>query len=374
MEAERGFGHKKAAAIVILAVLVILGAGTAFYYTNIVPRNNRETANTEAYYSSLLGNNPTGLQNFFLEDIRSGVNDQITKSSIYFITHRFFDNGGNIYEIYDYINSHPELAFLKEAETIYPITFGQITEKVVPTTFTDRGFYAYLAYLEVLDKYGYADIATLGTLANQYAKFALFTTTLAKEMAPEEGSRHTRYAKPNTERAIRFLDKAKQTVADILDGKITSQEIPERDILVGLNQFGSALRYLEALEVDFASPKPANEIFEFAVEFSHRYVPELIFFTSLLNASTLAWLDSSSPDQIRTALFPILEFDTKKTGLLDTSIVHYIIDARFEPEPVRLRDTNQDLYSKRNILRLAGKVPEFKNWLVYNGWTEDDFK
>ena len=32
-----------------------------------------------------------------------------------------------------------------------------------------------------------------------------------------------------------------------------------------------------------------------------------------------------------------------------------------------------DMYSKRNTLRLAGKVPEFKSWLKSNGWVDGDF-
>ncbi|MBI2409726.1 hypothetical protein HYV30_01650 [Candidatus Kaiserbacteria bacterium] len=337
----------------------------ALYYTAMVPRNNREAANTRAYYSSLLGNNPTGLQNFFLEDIRSGVNDKETKSSIYFIIHRFLDNGGNIYEIYEYINCHPELAFLKKAEAIYPITFKHVRNRAVPRTFTERGFYAYLAYLEVLDSYGYANIAALGTAADLYAKFALFSTTIAKKMTPEAGARRTKYVTRNTTRSIRFLDKSQQTISDILDGKITPQDIPERDILVGLNQYGAALRYLEALGVEYASPKSADKIFDYAAGFSYRCVPELSHFTSLLNASTLALLDSPA-ERIKTALLPVLEFDTKKVKLLSTSIIHYILNARFEP-------WSQDLYSKRNILQLAHKVPEFMTWLIYNGWTEADF-
>ena len=128
---------------------------------------------------SLLGGDPKKLQNLFLEDIKNGKNDKFTKSAAYFITHRFFDNGGNIYEIYDYINAHPELAFLKEAEKIYPNIFDQIHKRTLPSIYVDRSYYAYLAYVEILNKHGYSDIAALGTAANQYAKLAHNNTAIA---------------------------------------------------------------------------------------------------------------------------------------------------------------------------------------------------
>ncbi|MFA9262384.1 MAG: hypothetical protein ACEQSB_03450 [Undibacterium sp.] len=332
----------------------------------------RERASEDAFNASMLRNSPTALQDAFLYDVQNGINDRVTKSAIYFITHRFFDNGGNIYEIYDYVEAHPELSFLKEAEAIYPKWFDQLKKKQIPPTPVDRAIYIYLAYVEVLQKYKYTDIAATGTAANQYAKTAYFSTTIAKEMPKKEGDYRSYFAKRDMAKAAKFIQASKQDVADILDGKLTENDITPRDILVGLNQYAAALRYLEALGKEVSSPKSADEIFEFTMEYSHRKVYQLNLFTSLLNASTLAILDSSDPTSIRRALYPILEFNPKGR-LLETSIIHKVLDSRFERQPGDVGETNMDIYSKRNTLRLAEKVPEFKAWLLANGWVEDDF-
>ena len=326
------------------------------------------------YYESLLKNNPSGLQNSFVEDIKSGVNSGETKSAIYFITHRFFDNGGNIYEIYDYIESHPELSFLKEAEGIYPDVFEQIKEKKLPSIYTYSAFYAYLAYVEVLNKYGYADVATLATAANQYAGNLYFKTVLTKEMEENGEASRLKDVSRDLKKSLDFLNMSGGDVEKILDGKLTSDDMPSRDILVGLNQYASALRYLEALGVKATSTKTSREVFDFAMDYSARFVLELNIFTSLVNASTLAILDSSTSEEIKIALLPILNFDTKKPNSYKGSVIRKIIQSRFEQKPKEISYTRLDLYSKRNALLLASKVPDFKAWLMYNGWVEADFK
>lgn len=357
---------------IALVGLCIVGV---YYYTVTVPKNKIAKHNN-AYYASLLQNNPTVLQNSFADDVKNGLNDKYTKSDAYFVTHRFFDNNGNIYEIYDYVNSHPELAFLKEAEGIYPGIFEQIKNKTLPATFVDRAVYAYLAYVEVLEKHGYTDIAAIGTAANQYAKTAYFAKTVSTEMTNKARvPSRVKYVERDSNKAREFLNLAKGDVADILDGKITLDDVPARDILVGLNQYAAALRYLDGLGVDISfSPKTSKEIFTFTMDYSYRFVPELNLFTSLLNASTLTVLNATSPYEVKDALYPILDLDTKKGKLLDASIIHKIIDSRFEKKPRLISDTNMDIYSKRNALTLAKKVPEFKAWLISNGWTDADFQ
>lgn len=378
--------NAKAIVLVLLLVLaVLLSVGLFRYFSTLRQEARQEDAaerrvvNTEdAFNASHLRNSPTALQDLFLEDIRNGVNDKVTKSAIYFITHRFFDNGGNIYEIYDYIEAHPELAFMKEAELIYPNEFKQLKEGVIPRIAVDRAIYIYCAYIEVLHKHGYADVAATATVANQYAKTAYYTTAIAKEMPKKEGAHRSRYAKRNMKKAGEFLRISKQQVADIMDGKLTEKDIMPRDILVGLNQYAASLRYLEALGVDVSvSPKSADEIFEYTMEYAYRNVPALHHFTSLLNASTLAILDGADPRDVRTALYPILDFDMKgERGVLPTSILHEVIKSRFEQKlpPERIGETNMGIYSKRNTLRLAAMVPEFKSWLMENGWVEADFQ
>ncbi|MFZ1627066.1 MAG: hypothetical protein WAT81_04655 [Candidatus Moraniibacteriota bacterium] len=376
--------NKKTAVIVLALVFAVLLATGSFRYFSALRQesqsqtaaDDRARATEDAFNASHLRNSPTALQDLFLDDIRNGVNDKVTKSAIYFITHRFFDNGGNIYEIYDFIEAHPELVFMKEAEAIYPREFDQLKKGIIPRNAVDRAIYIYCAYVEVLYKHGYADVAATATAANQYAKTAYYTTTIAKEMPKKEGAHRSRYAKRNVKKAVELMRMSKQSVIDIMDGKLTEKDIMPRDLLVGLNQYAAAIRYLEAMGYEVSSsPKSAKEIFEFTTEYAYRNVPALHHFTSLLNASTLAIVDGANPKDVRSALYPILDFDMKGR-VLSTSILHRIIESRSEPKlpPDRIGETNMDIYSKRNTLRLAGIVPEFKTWLMSNGWVESDFQ
>lgn len=376
--------HKKAIVIAVALALAVSLAAGSFWYFGLPHQwlqsekggDDRVSSSEDAFNASHLRNSPTALQDLFLNDVRNGVNDKVTKSAIYFITHRFFDNGGNIYEIYDFIEAHPELAFMKEAEAIYPNEFAQLKKKTIPKIGVDRAIYIYCAYIEILYKYGYTDVAATATVANQYAKTAYFTTEIAKEMPKKEGAHRSRFAKRNTEKAVEFMRISRQQVADIMDGKLTEKDIMPRDILVGLNQYAAALRYLEALGYDVSIfPKSAKEIFEYTMEYSYRNVPALHHFTSLLNASTLAIIDGADPRDVRTALYPVLDFDMKGR-VLPTSILHEVIKSRTEPKlpPARIGETNMGIYSKRNTLRLASIVPEFKTWLMSNGWVESDFQ
>ena len=110
------------------------------------------------------------------------------------------------------------------------------------------------------------------------------------------------------------------------------------------------------------------------MDYSSRFVIELNIFTSLLNTSTLAVLDSSTAEEIKVALTPILSFDTKKPSSYKGSVIRKIINSKFEQKLEGSNYVRMDIYSKWNVLLIANKVPEFKSWLMSNGWTESDFK
>lgn len=364
--------------ISILSLVVIFAISFGVFYFFKITYEKKELdkirQRDNAYYESLLLNKPTNLQNIFVEDINKGVNNMNTKSAAYFITHRFFDNNGNIYEIYDYVESHPELSFMKEAEAIYPDIFEKVKKKELPAVYTYASFYAYLAYVEVLHKYGYADIAALATAANQYAGNMYFRVTIAKELTEKEKVEYLKNKERDIKKALWFFDLANGDAEKILEGKLTTSDVPARDILVGLNQYGSALRYLAALGVNATSTKTSGEVFAFAVDYASHFVPELNIFTALINASTLAILDSSTKEEVKTALLPILNFDTKKQNQQNEKVISRIVEAKFEQKPEDVTRTRMDVYSKRNILLLTSRVPEFKSWLMSNGWAESDFK
>lgn len=390
---EQKFSNNIIAAVAIIIALVLLLLGY-FYIQNksilsirgatvtnadIKNKKEREKRNYDAYYSSLRQNNPMELQNSFLDDIKNGVNDEYTKSSIYFITHRFFDNGGDIYEIYDFVNEHPEINFLKEAEMIYPEIFGEIKKRNKNLTYRSH-LYAYCAYLDVILKHNYGDIASIGTVANQYAKLVFFSKMILKSNKVSEGEKKIReeWVIRNAEKSLNYIALMEADIKGILNMQIDEKNIPARDILVGMNQFASSLRYLEAAGVRASTTVSSKEVFAFSSEFSHRNVKELEHFTAFLNASTLAIVSSSSPEEIKVALYPILDFDTRKVVDGNTSynlgILGKIIDTKLEVLPRELSEGYYDIYSKWNIILLAKKVPEFKKWLMYNGWTETDFK
>lgn len=380
-----GNGSKNIIKIIVsLAVFLIIGfiIGTKIIdISKDTATQKKDKERHDAFYAGILKNDPKLLQAAFVEDIKNGVNDKYTKSDAYFVTHRYFDNGGNIYEIYDYINNHQELGFInREAEKLYPVAFARIKNGTMSRAFTDASAYAYLAYVEVLYNHGYTDVAALSTLANQYVKMAYYNTSIAKEMPKKEGQERAEYARRDASKALRFLKIAEPQVRDVVYGSKKASDVVPRDVLVGVNQYAAAVRYFEGLkENGLSTTTPitslnSNDLFSFAMEYSRRSVPELALFTSLLNGSTLALLSSSTPQEIKTALYPIIDFNTKTGNLSQNSIIHKILNSRFEPKPKNVGDTNMDIYSKRNTLRLAKKVPEFKTWLMYNGWKETDFK
>jgi hypothetical protein len=381
MEEKIKISRRKKILQIILGVflIVILFCGI-FYYFIFIPREQEKEAerareSKEAWIQSSLHNNPEALQNSFADDVQNGVNDQYTKADAYWITHRYSDTLGNVYEIYDYIQSRPHLAFIQtEADLIYPKIFEKIRNRTINVG-TDNARYAYLAYIEVLKKHGYTDIAGLGTASNQYAKTAYFNTTILSEIAKddEDVPRVSKYISRDIEKSIKFANYAKKDVVKIMNGELTDKDVPARDILVGLNQYAAALRYRQSVGADYSSPKTADEIFDFTTEYTRTNAPQLVYFTALLNASTMAILQPEDPQKIKEALYPILNFDKKKDQILDASILHYIIDARFQ-ERTEVRMSDFDIYSRRSITRLADRVHAFRLWLIGNGWTEEDFR
>lgn len=396
----------KLAIAVVLVVMALSTVGYELY--SFYPPLNQERAwrqarlneaaykkiNQTSYLKSFLKNDPKPLQESFSADITNGVNDKFTKSDAYFLTHRYFDNGGNVYEIYDYVNSHENLAFLKEAEQIYPGIFEQIKYKTLtPIPYSTPSLYAILAYLEVLDNHGYADIAALGTLANQYAKTAYF---IKRESEQRPGGSEAAFPEANVtlsvikeaeNKAIHFEIKARDSMVKVFEengislDKAQRQLRPERleqpkplknilphNLLVGLNQYAAALRYLEVTGTEISvidSPATADDLFALNMVIAKQFVPELEIFTSLLNASTFALISPQSVSDLKVALRPILDLDTSKTK--PQGIVLGIINAKEHPKGF-------DVYSKVNVAMLGTLVPEFKAWLISNGWHEEDFR
>lgn len=339
------------------------------------PKPSEESLESrEIINESLLGNNPTKLVDSLVGDIKSQNNDEYTKTHAYFLTHRFYDNGGNIYEIYDYIERYPELAFLKEAEKIYPDFSDAIKAKQLPSLYTDRANLVNMAYSEILDKHGYSSAAMLSTLANQYAKTAFFLRLYAKEDVARR-SYFTDLAQQIDEKSKLYVKRAQPLVEKIIT-EPDSTDLTAHDKLIGLNQYGSALRYLAAQGIEVAGVDQAVEskkVFDHALALAKKEVTELVSFTSLLNASTLILAGNRDGSMITVALEPIISFDTKVTPVFKGGPLDKIIKAKDEIIPVDMTNRNLDVYGKSNVLSLAEISPDFKDWLIENGWQEQYF-
>jgi hypothetical protein len=271
------------------------------------------------------------------------------------------------YEIYDYIQSHPSLSFLNEAETIHPQYFQWLKAGIPPKTYALRALYVLLSFIEIMHAHGFANIAIHGTLANQYAYSAYYSWKVPSDFGKKFD--HFTHQKNAREKSSRYLKEAGVFVPDILAGRLSSLDIPARDILVGLNQYASACRYLRAMGIAAEETADPDSVFDFTMNFSKSIVAELHHFTGLLNATTLNILPHSqtTAQKLRESLAPFFTFSLPKHNRRPGNIIDRVIDSRFAP------DGTVNIYGRTNISRLAAHVPEFRDWLIANGWTEKDF-
>lgn len=318
--------------------------------------------------SSLLGNNSAAIKSIFLEGVKKGDKSADVKAAAYFVQHRYFDNGGDIYEIYDYVKAHPELSFLNEAEKIEPEIFKAISDRTfAPKKGFESGMRANLAYIEVLAKYDYVDMAGLNTIANKSLEIAYNTRSGAIYSKDKEAD-----IKSLTEKAKYFLDKSTPEVAGVMSGKLTSKDIAIPDIVVGLNQYASALRLMKAMKIDYKSEVTAEQVFTFNTEYVRKYYAPLVFFTDLSNAGSLVLQNGSSTN--------VAEFD---------NILKDFYAADFEKRPNMKSGTlfrgisklgKKDnglycLYCKNSIMSMSSISPKFKDFLITKlDFVEADFK
>jgi hypothetical protein len=356
MEQEKNKLVSSKSIALVAGILILIGVLVLVFSGKISLKQATRAERYQSFYqASLVENNPKELQNFFTEEVKQGRNDELVKAAAYFITHRYFDSKGNIYELYAYSHSDPALSFLVKAEAIYPDIFNIIKNKGLPETYSESGNYAYLAYLEVLANKGYADVAVFGTAANQYAKLAYI---------PLSSGNHTKQSTQNINKSLFFANKAKSDVATIVKGAVT-KPVYQSNIVVGLNQYAHALRYYKAMSVPFDSPVQPEEVFTFTTNYTTKYVPELYLFTSILNTSSLVMVKADS-SKIEEAVKPVVLFDTKISKPRSYSVIDRIISSRTGKE-------EEGIYSKKNIAIIAKASPSFKSWLVLNGWSESDF-
>lgn len=362
-----------------VVIIILLLAVSGYYYSKQAQPELLKEKESEVNFRSALemsvgGKDPKPLQNFFVKNVKDGNNNDDTKSAIYWITHRFFDNGGNIYEIYDFIEAHKELVFLKEAEMIYPDTFKLVKEKKVKN-YSGDALLALLAYYEVIDKYGYGTIGVWGMAANKYSEFALI------KMQEHLINPKKQYLKPELnplyamslfmDKSVLFANKGSVFLTSNtrktkkLEELNTLTIIPD-DLLVGLNQYGSALQNLKAAGRVISTPFSALEIYNFNFTLVSTKVPRLYFFTNYLYAASLVYGKDATKESVRVPLSRAVEYAETTNKAQWRGSVTRVIDSKTSGEI--------SMYNYEVVKKLAALDEGFKKWLMKNGWTEADFK
>ena len=375
LEEGGSFNKKKVTLSVLLLALIVVVM--LFFFIN--KNNEKGSSKKPADFRSSLeksvgGVDPKPLQNFFVEKVKNKQNDQEAKSAIYWIIHRYFDNGGDIYEIYDFIQANPEVSFLNEAEKIYPESFSKIkTSKV--KNWSSESLLALVAYYEVIDKHGYADISMWGLAANKYSEFAYG----AKEKFLLEGNKRStkggmstlQFKSMTTEKARYFSSKVEDFITKntqktkSLDDLRSLPIIPD-DLLVGLNQYGSALENLKGIGFYSSKNITPKELYDFNYSLASTLVPRLYFFTNYLYATSLVYGGDATKTSVKLPLSRAVDYAEKTDPSKWSKSVTRVINSKTSNE--------RSMYEYSVVKKLAALDPKFKAWLKKYGWTEADFK
>lgn len=365
--------HKKGIALAIGVIVILLVIFGVVKYLLSRGENADLRAFTSSKQGSLRENNPAPLQDFVVTRLAHGDNDKLVRSAMYFISHRYFDNKGDIYELYDFVHAHKELEFMNKAEAIYPGPFARIAKKEIAKGYNFDSMSAFLAYLEAADMASYADVAMLGTLANKHAELALNYRTLAASSTLSSDSRalYSRLEKKSLEKALVFAQKAKVILDPVIGSEIASLETrlnaAPSSIVVGLNQYAHALQFLKALSAPFEHTHPASSVYEYSAQYALKYDLEFYPFTNYLYASSLVVTGEVSEKSVQVPLDRLVAYaKTLQNPKNGYTIISRIINARqnneigsFDPEKVRV---------------LARFHKDFKEWLIAQGWPASEFK
>jgi hypothetical protein len=361
-----------AISMVVVTGFVIKGQNQTSPEAAVVADSKVEDFRTSLQLS-VGGADPKPLQDFFAAKVASDTKDDEAKSAIYWITHRYFDNGGNIYEIYDFIEANSSVVFLKEAELIYPTVFAKVKDKSIKSQ-TGESLLALLAYYEVIDQYGYGDIAMWGIAANKHAEMAMYWRKIydqdpARLYGPEEitslqfWSAMLDKSEDYMEKTHDFLLINTQETYTLED--LNSLAIIPDDLLVGLNQYSAAIENIASAGSPQDTPFTPEQIYEFNYNLALTKVPRLYFFTNYLYAASLVSGGRATPDLVALPLGRAMKY-TKETLAGDWSkSVSRVIDAK---------NTNLDsIYAYSVVKTLASLNEEFKNFLIAEGWESTDF-
>jgi hypothetical protein len=353
----------------------VLVALLAYGYSSYRGRSGGAEATFQHALQQSVGDiDPKPLQDVFVEKIKRGKKDESAQTAVYWITHRFFDNGGNIYEIYDYVQSHPELAFLNDAEKLYPSIFAAVKAHQVKN-YDAQSLSALLGYYWAIDKNGLGSPALWGIAANKHAEFAYGAMqaiqrdpkhkyTKGEVNQPQIYGHNMEFAQNYVNKMESFIAKNTQTT-HTLDDLLTVSMIPD-DLLVALNQYGAALENLKASGNVFGSSFTPAELYAFNVKLAETKVPRLYFFTNYLYASSLVVGKDATKESVAEPLRRVVEYATKTKQEEWNKSVFRVINAKTANEV--------GMYDAVVVRKLASLDSGFRSWLIQSGWTEADFR
>ena len=335
------------------------------------PTSIADVEYSKALLLSVGGADIVPLQDYVAKRIKEGINDNLTKSAIYWVTHRYFDNGGNINEIYDFVKVHPEVSFMKDAEKVYPDIFAKIEAKKVENYSMDS-ILALLAYYNAIDAHGYANIAIWGLAANKYSELA-YRATKNADFGKGTLSKNdkTRFRGQMIEKAMYYMKMSDQYVtrtslATQSLESLKSQGLRDEDLLVGLNQYASAIQHLKGVGIITQHPFSPSQLYEFNVKFALEKVPRLYFFTNYLYATSLIVAGEVSQVSVKIPLDKVVEYgEANKDDLKPKGSVMRVINSKTAGEA--------SIFSVSNTRKLASVHEGFKKWLIKNGWAQTDF-
>lgn len=321
---------------------------------------------------SVGGSDSLPLQEYVAKRIKEGINDNLTKSAIYWVTHRYFDNGGNINEIYDFVKAHPEVAFMKDGEKVYPDVFAKIEAKKVEN-YSMESVLALLSYYDAIDAHGYGNLAIWGLSANKYSEL-VYRSAKNQDFGKGTLTKNDkiRFRGQMTEKAMYYMRKSDQYVTRTTSASrsletLKSQGLRDEDLLVGLNQYASAIQELKGVGIVTQHPFTPNQIYEFNVQFALEKVPRLYFFTNYLYATSLIVAGEVSQVSVKTPLDKVVEYaEANKADLKPKGSVMRVINSKTAGEA--------SVFSVSNTKKLASVHTGFKNWLIKNGWSQNDFQ
>lgn len=352
--------------LIPIIVLIILTTVILFYKSK---NNNREVSLERSNYekiinlSSPVGGDPKPLQDFLIKEIKSGDKNNFTQSAAYWMSHRYFDNGGDIYEIYNYVKANPELNFLGEAELLESASF-KLIEKGEVKNYSRESLAAYLAYLKVFDKYGYLNFPGLSTLTNKIVERAYFSKLILDAIPNKTIARikgFSTYYDNQILESLKYQVKASSSLDKVMKGDI-SDFASKKDAIVGLTQYANALQFYKALRVDYVSIYTAEQVFDISIKMAED--TGLNYFVNYSRAVSTIITKEINSDIIKRPLAVVISYQGKNP--VKDTVIYKIINSRISGEV--------GLYSYKNVATLGTYSPEFKSWLIERGWVDQDFE